>query len=245
VLGVGVTAIGRPGALANARTALSAGSASKPQVSPLEPTTGLVAARIEEAVVSAGERAEAPAPALPASDAPVVAAAAGDADAAEEGDTDGEEEAALEPPPAAADDAPAQTEAKLAAGDAKSAEVTLETRIQSARELMAAGKELRGFHQLRYLGRSNYGDAQALRAWSEAAAQVKAWGEAARTARRWAAIDPSTDALIHLARMERAVGRRGRAVSLLKKIVRSNPEANDAKQLLASFGWDPERLAKR
>lgn len=144
-----------------------------------------------------------------------------------------------------ADDAASDEDTKVASADAKAPVSELEQRILAAQELMAAGKELKGFATLRFLGRLHHREPRAVRAWSLAAAQMKAWGEAARTARRWAAIDKGLEAQVHLARMERAVGRRDEAVALLKRIVRKHPDATEARDMLAALGWDPERVARR
>ena len=232
--------VGAAGALKGAALGSSAVAvAQKPRE--LKPVAELVANRMDEVVTAAGEQA-ALAPPAPAE--AELAAKETESDAEQAGD--GADEVAADEASDETGDKPEsaaksrETEEKVAgAGD------PLEARIQAARELMAAGKEIKGFNELRYLGRLHYGDARAVRAWSEAAAQMKAWGEAARTAQRWADIDGGVESLVHLARMDRAVGQRERAITLLKRVVRQHPDSNDAKQLLASFGWDPERVARR
>jgi thioredoxin-like negative regulator of GroEL len=62
-----------------------------------------------------------------------------------------------------------------------------------------------------------------------------AWGEAQRTARRRAALDPSADARLELARVERAMGNRERALELVMNVLKEPAAPAEAKALLAAL----------
>ncbi|HLV20540.1 MAG TPA: serine/threonine-protein kinase [Polyangiaceae bacterium] len=118
-------------------------------------------------------------------------------------------------------------------------------KIEAAEALLQQGKELRAIADLRKLGQAHPRSGRVLKAWSEAAVRIKAWGEAVRIARRWADAEPTLESRLHLARMERAVGKRERAVLELKRLVRDYPSSSEATELLAAFGVDPARVARR
>ncbi|HMJ10524.1 MAG TPA: protein kinase [Polyangiaceae bacterium] len=114
----------------------------------------------------------------------------------------------------------------------------LEEQIAAAQQLMEGGKRIKGFNQLRRIGRNNGKDARALKAWSEAAAHMKGWGEAIRVATQWAEFDKSSEAQLHLARMQRATGRRSEAIRTLSRLTKKDPSCEEARELLKSYSGD-------
>jgi thioredoxin-like negative regulator of GroEL len=61
------------------------------------------------------------------------------------------------------------------------------------------------------------------------------WGEAVKAARRWALLDPSSDARLSLARLERATGHKERALALIQGVIKDDPTSPDAKTLLGEM----------
>ena len=61
---------------------------------------------------------------------------------------------------------------------------------------------------------------------------MKGWGEAYRVAVQWVAVDQSAEARLHLARMQRAVGKREDAVKTLTELLEANPACTEARELL-------------
>ncbi len=128
-----------------------------------------------------------------------------------------------------------QAPAALKASDISKAAAVNE-QLAQAQQMMTSGQRIKGFNLLRKLGKNNRKDTSVLKAWSEAAANMKAWGEAHRVARQWAEVDDGAEARIHLARMQRAVGKREAAIKTLGDLLRDKPESTEAKQLLQMYG---------
>ncbi len=168
-----------------------------------------------------------------------VATSAGDESAGEDSpaDTDGEATAELK---AGADPVATPTAVAAAPGAIKPSELSKDAavaeQISQAQAMMNAGKRIKGFNMLRKLGKNNRKNTDVLKAWSEAAANMKAWGEAHRVARQWAEIDDGAEARIHLARMQRAVGKRDAAIKTLAELLKDKPDSTEAKQLLQMYG---------
>lgn len=116
-----------------------------------------------------------------------------------------------------------------------SASDELEAQIQEAWDLMDKGSRVKAFGQLRKLGQKHRKDPRALRAWSEAAVRMHGWGEAYRVAVQWAAVDQSAEARMHLARMQRAVGKRDAAVQTLTLLLQDHPRCGEARELLRTL----------
>ncbi len=108
---------------------------------------------------------------------------------------------------------------------------------------MESGHKLKGFDQLRRIGKAHRHSADALAAWSRAAADMKAWGEALRVARQWASIDKGADAQLQLADMLRLAGKRDAAIRTLVALAKAHPECDAARARLHSLGGDA-RLAR-
>ena len=81
-----------------------------------------------------------------------------------------------------------------------------------------------------------------LRAYVRAAEESKAFGEAHRVAVRWAEVDPSTDAKLTLARLERATGNAPKALALLDAVLKEDADSAEAHRL-ASLWSHEQRLA--
>lgn len=260
-IGYGLVALLAAGALSLAGFALA-----KPEVRSAvmmrlhgapPPAAAPVAAPSDEGEIAADDSApvgEVVAAAAPAEAPGNAAEPVGDPAAADD-EGDGEEgEGTPEAQPAAAGDALAaaapQAEPAAAAPSpeaakdeaAKATDTDVEAKIAEAQALMVKGQRVKGFHALRKLGRNHRKDARVLKAWSEAAAQMKSWGEALRVARQWAAAEQSTEAQLHLARMQRAVGKPKEAVQTLAQILKTEPTNEDAKALMRLYE-PPPRVA--
>jgi eukaryotic-like serine/threonine-protein kinase len=111
----------------------------------------------------------------------------------------------------------------------------LEAQIAEAQELMKSGKKVKGFNQMRRIGRKHMKNATALKAWSEAAMAMKGWGEAHRVAIRWVSVDKGVEARLHLARMQRAVGKREQAIKTLSRLLIEHPTNEEARATLQSY----------
>jgi serine/threonine-protein kinase len=107
--------------------------------------------------------------------------------------------------------------------------------VAQAIDMMSAGSKIKGFNALRRLGKKNPAAPSVLQAWSYAAVQMKAWGEAHRVAREWAKVDPSVDARLHLAWLERATGR-GNPRTTVRKLADEHPDNPEVQKALATYG---------
>lgn len=184
----------------------------------------------------------------PAEEAEVAAAEPAEgADSSESLDDDEASEPVAAAAPAA-EAAPAQDNADLFAASPV-AQVTpgddLEMRITKAQEMMQNGQKVKGFNELRRLGKNHRKDVRVLRAWCEAATQMKGWGEAHRVARQWAAIEKSPESRVALARLERAVGKREQAIKTLTALLAERPGHEEARHMLSSMQAGNQKLAQR
>ena len=84
-----------------------------------------------------------------------------------------------------------------------------------------------------------------LRAHARAAQESKAWGEARRAAARWVEVDPSTEARLSLARLERATGNTARAFAILTQLEREDPKSEEVRRLLALLPADQKLALNR
>jgi serine/threonine-protein kinase len=99
--------------------------------------------------------------------------------------------------------------------------------------LRANGRTLKALHAIRKAAAAHPGDPAILRAHARAAQESKAWGEARRAALRWVEADPSTEARLSLARLERATGNTARALALLEQLKREDPKSDEVRRLLS------------
>ncbi len=183
-----------------------------------------------------------PAPAA-AADSPVVVEAPVVAEAAHGDDTD---EMELAPPAgdevereeASAELAVAEGEAAPNAPVASVAPVAVPADdpvaagVEAATALLAEGRVLKAYGDLRRLARRHPDDPRVLAALTRAAAATESWGDAYRAARRWADAEPGVESRVELARMARAVGKRDEAVTTLKAVLTEQPECAPARELL-------------
>jgi serine/threonine protein kinase len=142
------------------------------------------------------------------------------------------------PEPAEQDGSHADTETTFAAQPVSGTTPSddLERELAEASDLMEKGARIKAFNQFRRLGKKHRKDPRALKAWSEAAARMKGWGEAYRVARQWAEVDQTTEARMHLARMQRAVGKRDDAIQTLSQLLQDSPRCAEARELLRIIG---------
>jgi tetratricopeptide (TPR) repeat protein len=108
----------------------------------------------------------------------------------------------------------------------------VQAQIEQAAELMQQGARIKAFNLYRRAGQQHPEDPRALKAWSQAAVVMNGWGEAYRVASRWAEVDQSVEARVHLARMQRAVGKREAAMKTLAQLLEEHPRCAEAQQLL-------------
>jgi serine/threonine-protein kinase len=97
------------------------------------------------------------------------------------------------------------------------------------------GRDLRALEVLRAAATAESASSELLSRLTRALMKTGAWGEAQRSARRRAALDPSVDARLELARVERAMGNRDRAIELVKEVLKDPAAPAEAKNLLSSL----------
>jgi eukaryotic-like serine/threonine-protein kinase len=94
------------------------------------------------------------------------------------------------------------------------------------------GAKIRALGMLRRAAKKAPNDAALHKALAIRAEQTAAWGEAVKAARRWALLDPTSEARLALARLERATGHKERALALIQGVIKEDPTSPDAKTLL-------------
>ncbi|MFO0566082.1 MAG: protein kinase [Polyangiaceae bacterium] len=120
----------------------------------------------------------------------------------------------------------------------------VEALLAKAAEYRQAGKKVKALNEYRKIGKKNRKDARALKAWSEAAAQMKGYGEALRVAQRWANLDKSVEARLFLSNMQRKVGKREAAIKTLNALLQERPGCEEARSMLKTLSPEP-RVAQR
>jgi tetratricopeptide (TPR) repeat protein len=148
----------------------------------------------------------------PAAEAPV---AAGIIDADADVDLSEEQEVEVKGALAAAPNDAAAESSALAKADA----------------LWDKGSKLRALSLLEHAAKKTPNDAAVFKALASRAEQLAQWGDAVKAARRWALLDPSSEARLSLARLERATGHKERAVALIDGVLKDDPTSVDAKAL--------------
>jgi tetratricopeptide (TPR) repeat protein len=159
--------------------------------------------------------------------------------ASNEPDSDGEVEAKDAP----AADAPT-TDAAVASADVDlSEEQEVEVKgapadaavensaLAKADALWEKGSKLRALSLLEHAAKKTPNDAAVFKALATRSEQLAQWGDAVKAARRWALLDPSSEARLSLARLERATGHKERAVALVDGVLKDDPTSADAKTL--------------
>lgn len=97
------------------------------------------------------------------------------------------------------------------------------------------GAKLRALAVLKHAAKKTPNDAAVFKALASRTAQMTQWGDAVKAARRWALLDPSSEARLSLARLERATGHKERAVALIEGVLKDDPTSPDAKTLLGEI----------
>jgi serine/threonine-protein kinase len=152
-----------------------------------------------------------------AKDAPASEGAADAAVATAEVDLSEEQEVEVKGAPT--DAAPANENAALAKIDA----------------LWEKGAKIKALALLKRAAKKTPNDAAVYKALASRAEQMASWGDAVKAARRWALLDPSSEARLSLARLERATGHKERAVALIEGVLKDDPASPDAKTLLGEM----------
>lgn len=152
-----------------------------------------------------------------AKDAPASEDATDTAVATAEVDLSEEQEVEVKGAPAEA--APANENAVLAKIDA----------------LWEKGAKIKALALLKRAAKKTPNDAAVYKALAGRAEQMASWGDAVKAARRWALLDPSSEARLSLARLERATGHKERAVALIEGVLKDDPASPDAKTLLGEM----------
>ncbi len=107
--------------------------------------------------------------------------------------------------------------------------------VAKAEALWERGAKLRALDVLRKASLKTPNDPSVFKALAARAEQTRAWGEAVKSARRWALLDPSAEARLSLARLERATGHKERALALVQGVLKEDPASPDAKTLLGEM----------
>jgi tetratricopeptide (TPR) repeat protein len=107
--------------------------------------------------------------------------------------------------------------------------------IAQSEALWEKGAKLRALALLKRASKRTPNDASVQKALVARAEQMAEWGEAVKAARRWASLDPSSEARLSLARLERATGHKDRALALIDGVIKEEPSSPDAKTLLAEI----------
>jgi len=193
-----------------------------------------------EAEQVAAVKAKTPAPVVNvAVDEPDVVVENEESDQVEVANANGDTEPSSDEAPAASD---AETPSEPALAEAQ-AEVKPGV-LAEVERLKAKGSKLKALDLLRRAARSAPKDAAILKELCLTHQELRAWGEAAKAARQWVKADPSVESQLSLARLEKATGHRDRAVAVLSKLLKSEPEAREAAAMLAELGTH-ERVALR
>jgi serine/threonine-protein kinase len=111
--------------------------------------------------------------------------------------------------------------------------------------LRSSGRALKALHAIRQAASDHPREPAVLRAYTRAAQESKAWGEARRAALRWVESDPSAEARLSLARLERATGNLARALALLTELAREDPKSEEVKRLLRALPSDQKLALNR
>ena len=217
--------------------------------------TGAAVTRIEQAIAELTSRSEPPgtrSDSVARAFVPVVETAdranAAPAPSLEDAKLDASAPAAVlaEPTPrpnaaAAAFGEDAEAEAQKAAthpiatAPAAAAVTAREPALARAEAFEREGRDLRALEVLRAAASAESASSELLSRLTRALMKTGAWGEAQRSARRRAALDPSADARLELARVERAMGNRERALDLVKEVLKDPDAPAQAKNLLSTL----------
>jgi tetratricopeptide (TPR) repeat protein len=107
--------------------------------------------------------------------------------------------------------------------------------LAKADALWDKGAKLRALSVLEHAAKKTPNDAAVFKALASRTEQLAQWGDAVKAARRWALLDPTPEARLSLARLERATGHKERAVALIDGVLKDDPTSADAKTLLGDI----------
>jgi tetratricopeptide (TPR) repeat protein len=178
-----------------------------------------------------------PEPTPPAAPAAAEATLAANSNANDDGEVEDDSQASDTAAPEKAEPASSassetKTEASSVAADA----------IAEAHKYVAQGNKLKALNLLRHAAKKSPNDAKLLAELASAAEQDRAWGEAVRVARRLVTVDPSAESKLELARLERKIGHRSRALELVRSVLKDTPDSPEAQAMLSQLGGT-ERVA--
>jgi tetratricopeptide (TPR) repeat protein len=122
--------------------------------------------------------------------------------------------------------------------------VAVHPALAKADALEHEGRELRALEVLREAATDDAAPADVLARLTRALMKTGAWGEALRVARRRHERDASADAQLELARVERAMGNRDRALALVRSVLERQDAPREARALLRALA-PGERVAFR
>ncbi len=195
---------------------------------------------VVQAVAIGNEPAEpVAAPALPPTPQEPAAAtvAANDAESdADEGEVDAKDAPAVaDAPVVASADLSDEQEVEVKGVPSEAASATENAVLARVDALWDKGSKLHALALLEHAAKKSPNDPAVYKALASRAEQMTQWGDAVKAARRWALLDPSAEARLSLARLERATGHKERAVALIQGVLKDDPESPDAKTLLGEM----------
>ncbi|HEX6764943.1 MAG TPA: protein kinase, partial [Polyangiaceae bacterium] len=186
----------------------------------------LLAGRARALVASGPSSTESPVVVQQRSTAPSVPAAGAPSEASATADAAAPSAPSMPEPTSEPSEAPAPTPVAPTSEPAAKALAEFES-------LDANGRALKALHVIRKAAAEFPSEPAILRAHARAAQKAKAWGEARRAAARWVEVDPSPEARLSLARLERATGNASRAIALLTELAKEDPKSDEVRRLLA------------
>lgn len=174
---------------------------------------------------------------------PAVVANLADNDASDEGEVDAQDAPAGEGVTGATDAAVATAEVDLSeeqevevkGAPAEAAPASENAVLAKIDALWEKGAKIKALALLKRAAKKTPNDAAVYKALASRAEQMASWGDAVKAARRWALLDPSSEARLSLARLERATGHKERAVALIEGVLKDDPASPDAKTLLGEM----------
>ena len=128
-----------------------------------------------------------------------------------------------------------EVEVKGAAASAASDSAAEGSVVAKVDALWDKGRKVQALALLKRAAKKTPNDAAVYKALAGRAEQMAQWGDAVKAARRWALLDPSSEARLSLAHLERATGHKERAVALIEGVLKDDPTSPDAKTLLGEM----------
>jgi serine/threonine-protein kinase len=183
------------------------------------------------------EPALAPAPAVPTAAPPLPVEPAVDADVAPAGAvaTGVAASDATPPEPASGD---TTTAPAAVAAEAKPRDPAVEKVLAEITGLREKGRMLKALHVVRGALKSFPKEPALLQELARAAQESKAWGEARRAAAQWVAAEPSSEARLTLARLERATGNTEKGLAIAREVAKDEPSSEEARRLVQAWAQD-------